>query len=231
MSLANRKQKKRGEEKVCNRIIEMGEYVKYRGHEVKIGTCENLYYTSYQKYLAAMNSGFVSGLQGNGAPMDYLNVNYGFRFRFPFPDEDKLKFGEIIEPFHRGVIITVSSSVLNDDPSLADQTIQIEIVQQKPVINEENGDFNLALVFRDPKTDQSYSIRGAEDIRKLVVDIVRNHVVNQPDPHMKSFYRAIAVRIIKGYGMSVLKEYKEAVNQANKDQPRGINKGLNKRGI
>ncbi|GEM_PF-3471645 len=121
--------------------------------------------------------------------------------------------------------------MLLDDPDFAHQTIQVEIVQQKPVIDNESGDFHLALVFKDPSTRQSYSIRGTEDIRKLVVDIVRNHVVNEPDPQKKSFYRAIAVRIVKGYGLNVLKEYKQAVNKATKNQPRRINRGLNKRGI
>ncbi len=67
----------------------MAEIIRYRGRTTSLGTCDNLYYVSFQKYVAALNSGLLTGLPGNGSPMDYINCNYGFRFRFPFPDEDK----------------------------------------------------------------------------------------------------------------------------------------------
>lgn len=108
----------------------MGEYIKYRGREVKIGTCEDLYYTSYEKYITALNSGFLTGLEGNGHPRDYIKIEYDFRFRFPFPDEDKLKFGEIIEPFNRGIPVTVSSELFSDDNKGKHDNVHIDIVQQ-----------------------------------------------------------------------------------------------------
>ncbi len=191
----------------------MGEYVSYRGREAKIGTCENLYYCSYEKYNAALSSGFLSELPGNAAPRDYVNAAYGFRFRFPFPDEDKLGFGAIIEPFNRGVPILVSAATI-DNSAKGPGNVCIEIVQQKPVVSEFEGKKFLALVFRDPATGQSFSIRDDKDIRNVVSDMVRNNIVNEPDPRKKSFYRAIAARILKGYGLRVLPEYKKALEAA-----------------
>lgn len=41
----------------------MGEYIKYKGNEIKIGTCESLYYTSYQKYERALQEGQLSAVR------------------------------------------------------------------------------------------------------------------------------------------------------------------------
>ena len=68
----------------------MGEYIKYRHEIIKIGTCENLYYTSYPKYCTALESNRLSREDGNLSPELYAKPDSGFRFRFPFPDEDKL---------------------------------------------------------------------------------------------------------------------------------------------
>lgn len=63
----------------------MGEYAKYAGREIKIGTCEDMY------YLRASQRGAVERLPGS------VNVNsdevYGVRFRFPWPDEDTIEPG------------------------------------------------------------------------------------------------------------------------------------------
>ena len=88
------------------------------------------------------------------------------------------------------------------------------------------------------RSGKSYSITGDEDIRKLVADLVRNHIVNEHDPQKKSFYRAMAVRIFKGYRLEVLKEYKNAVTKAcentdkinirriDKKRKKGLNNGI-----
>jgi len=34
----------------------MGEYVKYLGEPIKIGTCENLYYATFGKYSEALKN-------------------------------------------------------------------------------------------------------------------------------------------------------------------------------
>jgi hypothetical protein len=64
----------------------MGEYVDYLGESYKVGTCENLYYVTFQ----SMGEIALSALRltGNAQPHEYMNEQYGWRYRFPFPDED-----------------------------------------------------------------------------------------------------------------------------------------------
>ena len=64
----------------------MGEYVDYLGEPYKVGTCENLYYVTFE----SMGKIILSALRltGNDNPSEYLKEEYGWRYRFPFPDED-----------------------------------------------------------------------------------------------------------------------------------------------
>lgn len=59
----------------------MGEYALYEGREIKIGTCENMYYLRFDQRHQ------VQHLPGN---VDVQNPEHvkELRFRFPFPDED-----------------------------------------------------------------------------------------------------------------------------------------------
>lgn len=57
----------------------MGEYAKWNGQEIKIGTCENMY------YLRADQAHRVQRLEGN---VDPVRDAAALRFRFPWPDED-----------------------------------------------------------------------------------------------------------------------------------------------
>lgn len=74
----------------------MGEYIKIGEESVKIGTCENMYYATFEQLKTA------------GA-REYLNPKHGFRYRFPFPDEDGTKIGHY-EDYNRGVLISVPKS-------------------------------------------------------------------------------------------------------------------------
>lgn len=77
----------------------MGEYVK----NIKLGTCENLYYTTFQELKRRVNNGFPAS--------EYLDPKNGFRYRFPFPDEDhKNLFGKY-DDYNRGVLFTFPKSV------------------------------------------------------------------------------------------------------------------------
>lgn len=64
----------------------MGEYASYGGQQVKIGTCEDMY------YLRADQAGTVRPLSGNVDPMSEEHRKH-LRFRFPFPDEDGIEPG------------------------------------------------------------------------------------------------------------------------------------------
>ncbi len=57
----------------------MGEYARYNGREIKIGTCESMY------YLRADQARLVEPLAGS---VDPVRERAEIRFRFPFPDED-----------------------------------------------------------------------------------------------------------------------------------------------
>lgn len=66
----------------------MGEYAKLKGSgaEVKIGTCEQMYYLRWDQ------ADQVWAQHGNVDPVrDRFD---GIRFRFPFPDEDRIQPGE-----------------------------------------------------------------------------------------------------------------------------------------
>jgi len=81
----------------------MGEYVNYKGNQVKIGTCEDLFYTSAVKFINCLPE--MGKADNNITPRSYLNPKNGYRFRFPFPDEDKNQFGEVAD-FNRGMLLT-----------------------------------------------------------------------------------------------------------------------------
>lgn len=64
----------------------MGEYARYNGERVKIGTCEELF------YLRADQAADVEPLPGNVDPMSAEAREYCL-FRFPYPDEDGIEPG------------------------------------------------------------------------------------------------------------------------------------------
>lgn len=74
----------------------MGEYAKLKGttDEIKIGTCEHMYYLRYE------DVDKVDPLPGNVDPAN----DSGLYFRLPFPDEDELEPGEY-DFFNRGVTL------------------------------------------------------------------------------------------------------------------------------
>ena len=77
----------------------MGEYAKYHGHEIKIGTCESMYYLRHR------DRWNVTALRGNVDPVKDVHA---LRFRFPWPDEDHIAPGGGFEKFDRGVAVPAS---------------------------------------------------------------------------------------------------------------------------
>lgn len=76
----------------------MGEYIQIGQNTVKIGTCEDLYYTTYEKLAKAVKLG-AKQVPGNDEPRNYLKEEQGNRYRFPFPDEANLPIGYDYDPF------------------------------------------------------------------------------------------------------------------------------------
>lgn len=186
----------------------MGEYIKYKGNEIKIGTCESLYYTSYQKYEQALQKGQLSAVPGNAPPEAYSKRNSGYRFRFPFPDEDRLPFGDIGNFGHdRGVSVKiepVKEQETNEEwKIIAGKQLQLEITQQKLVHREADGKLCLALVVRNPESGDSYRIEEDPAIRKIIKDVLRNQVLKSSNAEDQNFYRKIAFRIRDGFRLEV----------------------------
>ncbi len=82
----------------------MGEYVKYQGQEIKLGTCEDLYYARLGQLEAAVAVGVLEGLDGNLNPTEYLDPKNGWRYRFPFPEEDDIDMGDF-KDYNKGLVI------------------------------------------------------------------------------------------------------------------------------
>lgn len=73
----------------------MGEYARYNGHSVKIGTCENMYYLrADQRHAVVPEANSVDPVQDKGS----------IRFRFPWPDEDNIRPGDFSD-YDRAVTI------------------------------------------------------------------------------------------------------------------------------
>lgn len=80
----------------------MGEYIKLHGEPTKLGTCEDLYYCTFQALQHW--AGIADRVPGNLEPREYLNPKWGFRYRFPFPDEDNMGIGSH-DAFNRGLLL------------------------------------------------------------------------------------------------------------------------------
>lgn len=93
----------------------MGEYAirKSDGQEIKIGTCENMYYLRYE------DRAKVSHKPGNVDPVKDANQ---IRFRLPFPDEDGIEPGSY-ENYDRGFILARDNAAFVDDETANDPGI------------------------------------------------------------------------------------------------------------
>ncbi|WP_438939954.1 hypothetical protein [Chitinophaga hostae] len=202
----------------------MGEYVKYRGKEVKIGTLENLYYSSFGKYISVLNSGALKNCPGSEDPHNYVLPDTDNRFRFPFPDEEKLPFGQIIEPFDRGVPIKINSLQIPTESkqSFIDGTVfyEVEIFQQRLVHRQSDEKLCLALVLRE-KGIGLYRIEDDTAIKDIISQIVKNNILPAADLVQKNFYRKIASQILKGYRMKLgpTQKIQSGTKISGKDKP------------
>jgi len=182
----------------------MGEYVKYKGQEVKIGTCESLYYVSYPRFKEAFEQGLLAPSEFSVPPAKCLEVDSGFLFRFPFPDEDRLSFGEIgNHDFDRGLPIRIKPG---DDKVLQafteaprGQEFKIELVQQKFVRREGDGASVMAAVFKDSASGKMFRIEEPSDILKIALQIIERYVLNLSDRKVCMLYSQIATRMLAGY--------------------------------
>lgn len=82
----------------------MGEYIKHNGQEIKLGTCEDLYYARLDQLEQAVAVGILEKIGGNLEPSEYLDPKNGWRYRFPFPEEDRIQIGDF-EEYDKGLVI------------------------------------------------------------------------------------------------------------------------------
>jgi hypothetical protein len=178
----------------------MGEYIKYQGTEIKIGTCEDMYYATYQKYNLALERGQLIKSDNSSNPEEYAKPDSGIRFRFPFPDEDHFQLGDIGKnAFDRGVTILISGD-LDDTLAVVNGVPQtLELRQQKLVHKESDGRLALVPVLHNPLTKETFRIEDEAVVKKLLKEITENHINNGVFPETRDFYKQIAARLSEGY--------------------------------
>lgn len=180
----------------------MEEYVKYCRESVKIGTCEDMYYTSYQKFTRLLEAGRLKKDDGSLPPEEYIKPNLGDRFRFPFPDEDGLRFGEIKDTFYRGMVVKLSDpSIIGDfhGKGQGPYAHQLEITQQKLLHRISDQKLILAVVCRNPADGKSFRIEDDADVQALLKQIIKHHLVLEDIPQQKQVYRELASKMLRGY--------------------------------
>ncbi|HUW09174.1 MAG TPA: hypothetical protein VM537_05555 [Anaerolineae bacterium] len=194
----------------------MGEYIKFQDERLKVGTCEDLYYVTYDQLLEMVQNG-AEQAPHNLPPADYL-AN-GFRYRFPFPNDDGTDFD-------KGVILYAPPDLLRDnehervckslapkgggyninafitcpmspdaDPkqfSVGPHPRVVEVVQQKAVDN------CLWLVLRCPYCGAKWRI--PPDAATEFVEYIRQKYAQDHSAH---YYLTIADRIEAGYTTSL----------------------------
>ena len=196
----------------------MGEYAKYDGEEIKIGTCEDMY------YLRASQAHLVTALPGNVDPVQDRDA---IRFRFPFPDEDGIAPGSFGKHEHAigvhglrvpaGVAhcsvqfscrngLLVSLPCPESDPTIT--------ANGKPVTIGKNGyggevqisqqrwiDKSLVLIAKCGSCHAAYRYPTLEDVKPVLDKLAEMVSWAERDQAecRASFYREIARRIEAGY--------------------------------
>lgn len=195
----------------------MGEYL----NNVKLGTCENLYYTTFEQ----LKNWKVSKKE------EFLKVNSGYRFRFPFPDEKSINIGNY-ENYDRGYIINIPVKIFemnHDKKFLRTDTLGMkgaaigfsidcpttfevkyrwensylesyEILQQKYVTDEETGEEELQTVLRCPYCGSSARANKIEatKISDYLLSLAEKY---NDDEDKKQELIEIAQTIIAGYNL------------------------------
>ena len=193
----------------------MGEYVHHKklNEDVKLGTCENLYYVRFDQLKDAVNRSLLEFVLGNLEPEKYLDVDKCFRYRFPFPDEDGREFGDYHNDYNRGVLIYLndeSKEILNFEHKesckyfdltkknfsvFPEDFYSVEIVQQKQI--EENSTIELWTVVRCPVCREMARLDSESGL------LLAENVLQNADRYTRfnqEFCDELAKRIEAGYG-------------------------------
>lgn len=195
----------------------MGEYIKINGETCKLGTCENLYYCSYDALNTVMD--LEKDEDGGIEPGEYLKSDSGFRFRFPFPDEDEIEIGTHSN-YDRGLLFEVDRNLLPEDfttgweqvefaftsptqphikhyyklrnPNNTASVIKFELIQQKKC-----GGL-LLCVFRCPYSGHRFRVESKEQIVQIV------EAISSTPGYKNDFCKEVCRRIYEGYRIGTI---------------------------
>ena len=97
----------------------MGEYAERKSDrkEIKIGTCENMYYLRYS------DRDKVRPLENNLDPSDEETINE-LRWRLPFPDEDNTQPGDYGDAFRGAKLYNFTNPETTGDPGIVQLSSQ-----------------------------------------------------------------------------------------------------------
>lgn len=194
----------------------MGQYIKFKNQEVKIGTCEDCYYITFQQMTE--NKSRFSDI-GDGNAQSYLKVDSGYRFRFPFIDESKIEPFQFDE-FHKGFLFRIP------------KTIGVEI-SHKPIFTRvgfqanNTQDKEAGIEIPCPQMDDFEGRRWSNEGILYIEFTQQKYVINEGVKELQTVarcpYCGTSSRLNKQEIESMLNYYKELqeretmLNSANKD--------------
>jgi hypothetical protein len=143
----------------------MGEYVKYRGREIKIGTCESMYYVRWQQMAEIVALGLCEKMPGNADPAAYVRLGSGLRFRFPFPDEDQIEPGDFTD-HDKSVVIGIPAGC----PVCAPDDCHETVCQS---INCRGGGYNVNAIIPCPATAAFATVKHSPIGGTIPLEIVQ----------------------------------------------------------
>ena len=159
----------------------MGEYAMFQGEQIKMGTCEQMY------YLRADQAHLVKPLEGNVDPIKDAGE---IRFRFPFPDEDHVPPGEFND-YDRTVVLDVADA----DHLAKCPNARIGVHSQRCL------DGLRMLVCRCTVCHDLWRLPTAEEARPYVraCFLKAADALGRGDDAESAFYATVAERIVDGY--------------------------------
>jgi hypothetical protein len=109
----------------------MGEYAirKSDGADIKIGTCETMYYLRYS------DRDKVKARSGNIDPMDESIINQ-IRWRLPYPDEDHIQPGDY-EPFRGAMLYGFENPDTVNEPGILQKSTKYGLLMNIPCYHGE----------------------------------------------------------------------------------------------
>lgn len=196
----------------------MGEYAKYNGKEVKIGTCEQMY------YLRADQVSLIQPLNGSVNPRSKAQAEQ-IRFRFPFPQEDGTEPGafedfdyslglygieppEDIEhhflqfvrnyPHSGGLLLSIACPRSKEGKASSIKVCYNGYSGPIGINSQRLVDGKLVLICACGDCGALYRVPTLEDA-KPILDVLEQYAKDRERDGNGNFYREIARRITAGY--------------------------------